>query len=72
MVAFSYTEGIVGAEKLDRTGNTRCCTSSQKSATLAEKEINWLSYPYNSGDRITLENRANKVKERVLTCTTSN
>ncbi len=28
------------------------------------KEINWLSYPYNSGDINTLQNRANKVKER--------
>ncbi|MDJ0536927.1 MAG: DUF3854 domain-containing protein, partial [Xenococcaceae cyanobacterium MO_207.B15] len=35
-------------------------------------EINWQSYPYNSGDRFTLENRANKVKERVLGCGTSN
>ncbi len=36
------------------------------------KEINWLSYPYNSGDINTLQNRANKVKERVLSCGTSN
>ncbi len=36
------------------------------------KEINWLSYPYNSGDIKTLQNRANKVKERVLACATSN
>ncbi len=34
--------------------------------------IDWQSYPYNSGDRYTLENRANKVKERVLGCGTSN
>ena len=27
-------------------------------------EIDWVSYPYNSGDRAFLENRANKVKER--------
>ena len=36
------------------------------------KEINWLSYPYNSGDINTLQNRENKVKERVLGCATSN
>ena len=35
-------------------------------------ELNWQSYPYNSSDRYTLENRAKKVKERVLNCATSN
>ena len=35
-------------------------------------EIDWVSYPYNSGDRYTLENRANKVKARILACATSN
>ena len=42
--------------------------------------IDWSSYPYNLGGaegnrfagRYTLENRANKVKERVLGCGTSN
>ena len=34
--------------------------------------VDWSSYPYNSGDRYTLENRANKVKERVLGCGTNN
>ncbi len=34
--------------------------------------IDWQSYPYNSGDRLTLINRANKVKERVLGCGTNN
>ena len=33
--------------------------------------IDWQSYPYNSGDRYTLENRANKVKERILGCATN-
>ncbi len=37
-----------------------------------KSEIDWQSYPYNSGDRYTLENRANKVKERILGCGTSN
>ena len=52
--------------------------SFDESPPLVEKierkshEINWQSYPYNSGDRYTLENRANKVKERVLGCGTSN
>lgn len=35
-------------------------------------EINWQSYPYQSKDTFTLKNRANKVKERVLGCTTNN
>ncbi len=34
-------------------------------------EIDWVSYPYNSGDRYTLENRANKVKSRILACATT-
>ena len=49
--------------------------SSQKvveKISLNKSEINWQSYPYNSSDRYTLENRANKVKERVLGCGTSN
>ncbi len=40
--------------------------------SLNKSEINWQSYPYNSSDRYTLENRANKVKERILGCGTSN
>ena len=35
-------------------------------------EIDWISYPYNSGDRYSLINRANKVKERILACATNN
>ena len=35
-----------------------------------KEELNWQTYPYNSSDRYTLENRAKKVKERVLNCTT--
>ena len=34
--------------------------------------IDWQSYPYNSQDTYTLQNRANKVKERVLGCGTNN
>ena len=34
--------------------------------------VDWLSYPYQSRDRYTLENRANKVKDRVLGCGTNN
>ena len=39
---------------------------------LVVTEINWQSYPYSSKDTLTLKNRANKVKERVLSCTTNN
>ena len=35
-------------------------------------QIDWQSYPYQSKDIYTLKNRANKVKERVLGCTTNN
>ena len=34
--------------------------------------VDWLSYPYQSRDRYTLENRANKVRDRVLGCGTNN
>ena len=40
--------------------------------TEAVTEIDWQSYPYSSRDTFTLKNRANKVKERVLSCTTQN
>ncbi len=36
------------------------------------REINWEDYPYNSKDRYTLKNRANKVKERILNSATNN
>lgn len=55
-------------------------TSVVTPAVTANKEINWSSYPYNSSDhgsasfadRYTLKNRADKVRERVLGCATSN
>lgn len=35
-------------------------------------EINWQSYPYCGKDIYTLRNRGEKVKERILSCTTNN
>ena len=35
-------------------------------------EINWQTYPWNSKHLLTLKNRAKKVKERVLSCSTNN
>ena len=40
--------------------------------TEAVTQIDWQSYPYSSQDTFTLKQRANKVKERVLGCTTQN
>ncbi|VEP15723.1 Phage/plasmid primase, P4 family, C-terminal domain (fragment) [Hyella patelloides LEGE 07179] len=40
--------------------------------SVVPSEINWKTYPYNSNDTYTLLNRANKVKERVLDCSTKN
>jgi putative DNA primase/helicase len=40
--------------------------------TQAAPQINWQSYPYQSKDTFTLKARANKVKQRVLNCTTQN
>ena len=36
----------------------------------SETAIPWQSYPYQSKDIYTLKNRANKVKQRVLNCST--
>ena len=44
-------------------------TPNQKSSAIP---LDWSSYPYNSQDTYTLQNRANKVKERVLSCGTNN
>ncbi len=44
-------------------------TPNQKSSAIP---LDWSSYPYNSQDTYTLQNRANKVKERVLSCSTNN
>ncbi len=38
----------------------------------APKEINWQSYPYNSSSEKKLQERASKVKEIILGCSTSN
>ena len=64
------TEGIAGAVKLDKTKDTQNYTFCKKGAIPQKREVNWKTYPYNSSDRHTLKNRANKVKERVLGCTT--
>lgn len=63
--------GIVGIENKDRVRDTECNTSNNTPA-IPQKKINWQTYPYNSSDRTHLENRALKVKERILGCTTSN
>ena len=66
------TEGVAGVSKQD-SGRNLSNYICKKTFTIPPKhDLNWLSYPYNSSDRFTLENRANKVKERVLRCTTSN
>nr|MDJ0747302.1 VapE family protein [Xenococcaceae cyanobacterium MO_167.B27] len=44
-------------------------TPNEKSPAIP---VDWQSYPYNSQDTYTLQNRANKVKERVLGCGTNN
>ena len=71
-------EGVAQVSKADSVRDAACYTQQKNSATnssevtVTEKSIDWKTYPYNSSDRTTLENRANKVKERVLGCTTSN
>ena len=66
------SKGIAEVAKPDKPKDTENYTSCKKNATPDEKQINWKTYPYNSSDCKTLENRALKVKERVLCCTTSN
>ena len=64
--------GVAEIVKIEKPKGTENYTSCKKSAVPHEKEVNWKTYPYNSSDRAHLKNRANKVKERVLSCTTSN
>ena len=46
---------------------------TEKVTSAVTEAINWLSYPYqNSSDSYTLQNRAYKVKERILNCATNN
>ncbi len=40
--------------------------------SVTQKEINWQSYPYNSSNEKKLQERASKVKEIILGCSTSN
>lgn len=68
----SYNKGIANIAKQDKTKDTACHTSQRTLATPVSNSINWLSYPYNSKDVQTLKNRANKVKQRVFGCATSN
>ncbi len=66
------------SEQVQQNREVSPSLSSQQvqAATPDEKSpatpIDWQSYPYNSSDRYTLQNRANKVKERVLGCGTQN
>jgi len=63
--------GVVGVADPENSFTIRdvdCNTS----AIPLESTILWQSYPYQSKDVCTLKDRANKVKERVLSCTTSN
>ena len=68
----SFTKGIAGAVKVDKPKDTVLCTCKKTTAIPDIREIDWKNYPYNSNDVQTLKNRASKVKERVLSCTTSN
>jgi predicted P-loop ATPase len=63
--------GVAGVENLENSVTARD-SDSYTSATPSEPTIPWQSYPYSSKDVYTLRNRANKVKERVLNCTTNN
>jgi hypothetical protein len=65
-------KGVAGVSKQDSVRNLSNYTREKTPTKPPKHEINWLSYPYNSSDRAHLENRGNKVKERILSCTTSN
>ena len=47
-------------------------SNNYTSTTPLESTIPWQSYPYQSKNIYTLRNRAKKVKERILSCTTNN
>ena len=63
--------GIEGVADLENSVTARS-VDYNTSTTLLESTIPWQSYPYSSRDTFTLKSRANKVKERVLACTTQN
>ena len=65
------TEITVDKSSSEATPETIFSESKVEAVTeVVPSEIDWVSYPYNSGDRYTLENRANKVKARILACAT--
>jgi predicted P-loop ATPase len=66
------TGSIADVTKVEQVGDTRNYTREKNQVIPSLKETNWLDYPYNSKDVYTLKNRANKVKERILNCTTNN
>ena len=68
----SDNKGIANIAKQDKSKDTACHTYQRTLATLVSNSINWFSYPYNGNDVQTLKNRANKVKQRVFGCATSN
>jgi predicted P-loop ATPase len=63
--------GVVGVENLENPVTARASENYTSEAD-SEATIPWQTYPYSSKDVYTLRNRANKVKERVLNCTTNN
>ena len=63
--------GIEGVADLGNSVTVRT-SGCNTSAIPSGSTIPWQSYPYQSKDVYTLQNRGEKVKERILNCTTNN
>lgn len=71
-ISFNNEEVVTPVTNCAQSGIELVTPAVTPVVTEAVTEINWQSYPYQSQDTFTLKSRANKVKERVLNCTTQN
>ena len=71
-ISFNASEVVTPVTPQVQQGIEVVTSAVTEVVTSAVTEINWQSYPYQSKDTFTLKSRANKVKERVLACTTQN
>ena len=71
-ISFNNEEVVTPVTNCAQSGIELVTPAVTPVVTPAVTEINWQSYPYQSQDTFTLKSRANKVKERVLNCTTQN
>ena len=62
----------IPVKNVAETNQERGKKFAQEVKSAAPKQINWQSYPYNSSSEKKLQERAGKVVEKILSCSTSN